>query len=58
MKKLLLQLENTHQNLANTANLPFYQDFIFVKNLNVVQQVARFTRKVLSEANSVKEIQL
>ena len=31
----------THQTVANIVNLPFYYDFIFVKNLNVVQEVVQ-----------------
>ena len=35
-----------YQNMTNTVNLPFYQDFILIKNLNVVQQAVQFTRDV------------
>ena len=40
------------------VNLPFYQDFIFVWNLNAVQQVPQFAKKVLSKAASSQGIQL
>ena len=49
---------NTNQNLENLVNLPFYQDFIFVYNLNAVQQLAQFTREPLCEAASFQGVQL
>ena len=48
---------NTYQNLENLMSLPFYQDFIFVKNMNAAQQVAQFTRELLCEAASFKGAQ-
>ena len=40
MKKLFIIVRTTHsyQNLANIVNLPFCQDFIFVKYLTTVKQ--------------------
>ena len=33
-----------------TFEFTFYENFIFVKNMSAVQQVAQFTRELLCEA--------
>ena len=57
-KAFYYSLNSIYQNLTNMVNLPFYQDFIFVWNLNAVQQVPQFAKKVFSKAASSQGIQL